>query len=77
MILEVVGREVAWSWKVKEHYRKLARLIRIHGLWQWRGAALALHRAGIKMHSGRIPVGRMWSMLAQMMPPVVRAVSLR
>jgi len=75
--LRVFGRRSAWNEKVEAHYRRLLKPLRFAGLWEWRRVALALHRAGIKVHSGTIPVERMWSVLEEMMPPMARTVSPR
>ena len=44
---------------------------------QWRKVALATREAGIPVHSGTVPVERLWSLLKSMLSPAARFVSVR
>ena len=72
---QVAGRRVAWDGKMNEHYRGPLMPLRAQGFWQWRSIALGFHCAGIKKHSGTVPVERMWSLLEEMVRPMARTVS--
>ena len=70
------GRRSAWSTKLTEHYRKLKRKNCLEGLWAWRQVALALHSAGIRVHSGTIPCERLWANAESFFPRESRGISL-
>ena len=57
---------------VRHHYAKLLDPVRLEGLWNWRQVAVALHGAGIGVHSGTVPVERLWASLKTMIPPAAR-----
>ena len=71
----VVGRATLWSDKMSTHYRRLLGPIYLRGLMRWRRCALALHRAGIPVHSGTIPVERHWHKNTSFWPPQTRNVA--
>ena len=69
------GRPSAWNDKVDAHYKRLLKPLRRKGLWKWRACAQALHRAGIAVHTGTVPVERMWSFLLDVFPKAARTMS--
>lgn len=74
---QVPGLKRAWSKKSEAHYKRLCKKLRLEGFWAWRDAALALHAAGVPVHSGTVPVERFWACLKQMLPAGSRCMSLR
>ena len=61
-------RRVAMSKKLSAHYMRLKRKLREEGLWNWRRVALALHEAGLAIHSGTVCVERVWAVLKEFLP---------
>lgn len=72
---EVRGRKTVWNGKLTTHYRRLLGKVRMRGLWRWRRCALALHRAGVAVHSGTVPVERHWMQYSSYWPPEVRNIT--
>ena len=70
------GKGTAWTRKVSEHYRRLLKPIRLEGLWNWRVVARALILAVIAVHSGTVPVERLWSSSLAYFPEAARSMSL-
>ena len=66
---------VALSKKFKAHYLRLQRKLREEGLWNWRRVALALHEAGLAIHSGTVCVERVWAVLKQFLPDNATRIS--
>ncbi|CAK0885927.1 unnamed protein product, partial [Prorocentrum cordatum] len=63
--------------KVRDHFRRMRRRVKVEGLMNWRDVALATRQAGIPVQSGTVPVERLWSYLEDVMPSAARGVSLR
>ena len=72
---EVKGLARVWTTKVAAHYSRLKAPVRVQGLMRWREAALALHAAGIQVHSGTIPVERLWSNIGKYFPKEATSIS--
>jgi hypothetical protein len=72
---QVRGRRSVWSKKLTTHYRRLVKPTRLRGLMHWRRCALALHTAGLAVHSGTIPVERHWCQYASYWPPAVKSIT--
>jgi len=72
----VTGRKTAWTCKVAAHYSHFLKPVHLDGLWQWRLIARALIRANIRVHSGTVPVERLWSVFRQYFPAASRTMSL-
>ena len=77
------GLRSVWNNKLRRHYKILFGLnksgdasLRLQGLWRWRTVALGLHRAGIPVQSGTIPVERLWASLSSMFPDGSRCITL-
>lgn len=51
--------------------------MRVEGMMQWRRVALATREAGVPIHSGTVPVERMWSILQSMLPDAMTRISPR
>ena len=64
-----------WSNKVKAHYKRLLKPLRLEGLWEWHKVAMALVAANIPVQSGTIPVERYWASLLEMLPDQARHMS--
>jgi len=56
----VVGTRSVWTRMVADAHARLLDGMTLEGLWHWRGVALALRRAGLKVFSGTTPVDRLW-----------------
>ncbi|CAK0823800.1 unnamed protein product, partial [Prorocentrum cordatum] len=69
------GLRTVWTQKVQLHYRRFLQPKRQEGLWRWREVALALHAAGIPVHSGAIPVERLWASMLDMFLSSARLMS--
>ncbi len=67
-------RRVAVTVEVKDHFRRANLHLSVAGLWRWRTAALAMHRAGIPMQSGTVSVERLWSGTEYMFPDAGRCI---
>ncbi|CAK0840273.1 unnamed protein product [Prorocentrum cordatum] len=73
----VKGARSVITQKVRDHFRRMRRRVKVEGLMNWRDAALAARQAGIPVQSGTAPVERLWSCLEDMVPSAARGVSLR
>ena len=73
---QVRGLRSVFNKKVALHYRRLLKPLRQEGLWKWRLVALSLHRAGMPVHSGTIPVERLWASLKDMLPSAARFMTV-
>ena len=71
------GRKTAIGAKVRVHFRRLLKPIKLQGLWNWRSVAMHIRGAGIPLQTGTNPCERFWSRLIGMMPPQSRNISLR
>ena len=69
------GQKIAVTKKIKEHFRKLRGKREVAGLWHWRRANKWLRECGYKIHSGTLPVERLWSIMLGYLPQSVRQVS--
>ena len=69
------GRRTVITGKVKKHLGNLVRRRKLEGLWHWRRMALALRQAGIPVHTGTVPVERLWSSLEAFCPQAGRRMS--
>ena len=67
----------AWNAKVQLHYQRLLGATRTEGLWRMRQVALWLRQAGIDVHTGTVPVERMWSTHNDMFPRSARRMGLK
>jgi len=72
----VRGRPTAWTGKVQKEYQKLISATRLEGLWNWCLVSRALLDAGIDVHSGTVPVERLWSSSSDMFNKAARRMSL-
>ena len=72
----VKGRKSVMTKKVKAHLRKLTSDRKLAGLWYWRQMARALRAAGIPVHTGTVPVERLWNSLQDFFPRASRRMSL-
>ena len=61
--------------KVRLHYTRLLKKTRLEGLWRWRKAALAMISAGLDMHTGTVPVERLWPQVLNLFPSQSRSMS--
>ena len=69
------GKASAWGDKVQKHYKKLVKRVRRKGLLGWRKCACALRTAGVNVHTGTVPVERMWSFLLDVFPKASRTIT--
>ena len=74
---QIGGVRLVISAKVRAHYRRLLKALRIEGMMKWRKVALASHAAGVPVQSGTVGVIRLWSVLVSMLPPAVTTISPR
>ena len=75
--LQVRGRKSVITKAVRAHLRTLVSHRKLEGLWYWRQMAKALRVAGIPVHSGTVPVERLWSSLKDFFPKASRRMSLQ
>ena len=68
----VRGRATVWTAKLNAHWRRLLKKTRLAGMWRWRKVARALRSAGIAVHSGTVPVERLWAQFKEAFPPEAR-----
>ena len=61
--------------KVQLHYRRLLQKTRLQGLWSWRRVPLRLRSCGLPVHTGTVPVARLWNTAMNMFPPQSRTMS--
>lgn len=66
--LQVKGQKTVWTAKLRQHYRRLRNRCRLRGLMRWRTCALALHKAGLPLQSGTVPVERHWAAFKSYFP---------
>jgi hypothetical protein len=66
-----------WTRKLKAHFKRLLKPLRIEGLWAVRSVSLALRRAGVPVRTGTVAVEAYWAILKGMLPGGSRKVSLR
>ena len=71
----VVGVRSVFSPNVLRHCGKLRRDVSLDGLWAWAETAKAMHLGGIPVHSGTIPVERLWSILSSFLPAASRCIT--
>ena len=74
---QVSGVRVVISSKVKAHYTRLLKPLRIEGMMKWRELALATNAAGVPVQSGTVAVERLWTILVSMLPPQAKKISPR
>ena len=74
---QVSGVRVVLSAKVKAHYTRLLKPLRIEGMMKWRELALATNAAGVPVQSGTVGVERLWAILVSMLPPQAKKISPR
>ena len=72
---QVRGRQTVVTTKVQKHLRNLVSKLQLEGLWHWRRMAQALRQAGIPVHSGTVPVERLWNSLKAFFPEAARQMS--
>ena len=71
----VTGIRSAFGAKVKAHYDRLLKPLRLEGLWRWHEIAMHILEAGVPMQTGTIPAERFWAALLEMLPAKTRNVS--
>ena len=50
--------------KVRRHFRRLLKPLRLEGLWEWAKVARALHEAGIPVTTGTVRLESFWKLAA-------------
>ena len=73
--VEVAGRQSVVNRKVRIHFRRLTRRLRVRGMMAWRRVALATLEAGVSVQSGTIPAERYWACMSSFWPPHASQVS--
>ena len=63
--------------KVRGHFKRLLKPLKLEGLWSWAEVSRDLHKAGIPVLSGTLPVEMFWAGLVSMLPPQAKKVTLR
>ena len=63
--------------KLRAHFKRLLKPLKLEGLWAWAEVAHALHRAHIPVLSGTLPVEMFWAGLQSMLPHESTKVTLR
>ena len=67
--MRVFGLPTVFSESVKKHYMRLRKPLRLQGLWAWAEISTSLHEANLPIHSGTVPVERLWSLVKSFLPP--------
>ena len=75
--LHVRGARVVITEKMRGHFKRLFKPLKLEGLWAWAEIARGLHSAGIPVLSGTNPVEQFWYILKSMLPPKGKRVTLR
>ena len=55
--------------KVESHFVRLLKPLELEGLWAWAKVSKDLHKAGVPVLSGTLPVEMFWAGLVSMLPP--------
>ena len=63
--------------KVRGHFARFFKQVKLDGLWAWPEIARDLHGAGIPVLSGTLPVEMFWGGLRSMLPAESTRVTLR
>ena len=63
--------------KVRAHFKRMLKRLRVEGFFAWRQAAQATLEAGVPVQSGTIPVERYWSCLLTYLPTSSQFISLQ
>ena len=63
--------------KVKAYLKRLLRPLRLEGLWAWAEITAEVHKAGIPVQSGTVPVERVWTWIKKLLPTAATSISLR
>ncbi len=63
--------------KVRAHFKRMVRKLRVEGFFAWQTAAQATLQADIPVQSGTIPVERYWSCLLTYLPTSSQFISLK
>ena len=58
--------------QVENPLKNLRSFKKVEGLWAWRLVARGLRKAGIPVHTGTVPVERLWAGLTSFYPPAAR-----
>ena len=72
----VKGRKTLMTSKLRTHLKNLRNSRKVEGLWAWRIVARGLLKAGIPVHTGTVPVERLWSALLSFYPGASRRMSM-
>ena len=73
----VKGVASAWTSKVRQHWRRLHRVTRQEGLWNWSSVAGVINECQVGMMTGTLPCERLWASMLEMMPSASRCMSER
>ena len=68
----VKGRQCVMNKKLRTHLKNLRSFKKVEGLWAWRLVARGLRKAGIPVHTGTVPVERLWAALNSFFPSATR-----
>lgn len=72
----VKGLRSDFTPSVKAHVEKFRRPNQVDGLMAWQATALEMRASGLEvMHSGAIPVERLWSIMSSMIPANPQRIS--
>ena len=71
----IAGSKSCWTAEVDVHSKRLLKPLRVQGLWAWRRVSMALHEAGVPLHSCTVLVERISSSSGDMIPTKVRPVT--
>ena len=63
--------------KVRAHFKRMVKKLRVEGFFAWQTAAQATLQAGVPVQSGTIPVERYWSCLLTYLPTSSQFISLQ
>ena len=63
--------------KVKAHFKRVLKPLKVESLWSWAEVARQIHIAKVPMLRGTNPVEQFWNLLLAMLPPQGTCVTLR
>ena len=64
------------NYKVKQHYARLLKDLRVEGLWAWGQMGQAMLTGGLSLQTGTVAVERLWASCLDMLPRSSRLMSV-
>ena len=58
---QVAGRATVMTKKMRAHFKRLFKRLRLEGLWKWKAIARSMREAGVPVQTGTVSVERFWA----------------